>query len=251
MLRKRWRMLRYDTNNAAMNMALDDAIAEAVAFRVAGPTIRFYGWEPSAVSIGRFQELEEVVDQEGCERLGVDIVRRSTGGGAVFHDSGKEITYSVICPEDMMPSDINEAYREIGGWIVNALKFLGIDAAFEPINDVVVDGKKISGSAQSRRQGIFVQHGTLLYDLDRMRMFSVLKVPQDKLDDQGLGQPAERVTCVREQKKVPWEYMVAAITNAFIMNKQWYLGDLTVDEMSRAELIGRQRYVNPEWTNDR
>ncbi len=251
MLRKRWRMLRYESNTPAMNMALDEAIAEAVTYRVAGPTLRFYGWEPSAVSIGRFQDLEEVVDLEQCDRLGVQVVRRNTGGGAVFHDSGKEITYSVVCPEDMMPSDINEAYREIGGWLVNALKLIGIEATFEPINDVLVNGKKISGSAQSRRQGIFTQHGTLLYDIDQVRMFSVLKVPPDKLDAHGIEDAAERVTSVREQKKVPWDYVIAAMVNAFIINKQWYVGDLTTDEMARAELIARKRYANEDWTYGR
>lgn len=249
MLRKRWRILRYEEGSAAFNMALDEAIAEAVAFRIAGPTMRFYGWRPAAVSIGRFQKLEEVVDLESCQRLGVDVVRRSTGGGAVFHD--QEVTYSVICPEDMMPADINDAYREIGGWMVNALKFLGIEASFEPINDVLVDGKKISGSAQSRRKGIFLQHGTLLYDIDRVKMFSVLKVPQDKLDSHSLGDPVERVTSVREQKKVPWEYVAAAMANAFIMNREWYAGDITADELTRAEIISKQRYGNKDWTFER
>lgn len=249
MLRKRWRVLRYEKAGAAYNMALDEAIAEAVAFRVAGPTMRFYGWEPAAVSIGRFQKLEEVVDLEGCKRLGVDVVRRSTGGGAVFHD--QEITYSVICPEDMMPADINMAYQEIGGWMVNALKLIGIEGTFEPINDVLVNGKKISGSAQSRRKGIFVQHGTLIYDLDRAKMFSVLKVPKDKLDSHSLGDPAERVTSVREQRKVPWEFVAAALANAFIMNREWYAGDLTADEIARAEVIARLRYANDEWTFER
>jgi len=249
MLRKRWRVVRYEKASAAYNMALDEAIAEAVAFRVAGPTMRFYGWEPAAVSIGRFQKLEEVVDLESCRRLGVDVVRRSTGGGAVFHD--QEMTYSVICPEDMMPADINDAYREIGGWIVNALKFLGIDGTFEPINDVLVNGKKISGSAQSRRKGIFVQHGTLIYELDRIKMFSVLKVPKDKLDSHFLGDPAERVTSIREQKKVPWEYVAAAMANSFIMNREWYAGDITADELARAEIIAKMRYGNDEWTFER
>lgn len=251
MLRKRWRVLRYEKANAAFNMALDEAIAEAIAFRVAGPTMRFYGWEPSAVSIGRFQKLNEVVDLEECRRLGVDVVRRSTGGGAVFHDSGREITYSVICPEDMMPQDVNEAYREIGGWIVNALKLIGIDASFEPINDVLVDGRKISGSAQSRRKGIFLQHGTLIYEIDRARMFSVLKVPQDKLASHSMSGPGDMVTSVREHRKVPWDYVVAAMVNAFIMNREWYVGDLTQDELARAEVIAKLRYADPRWTFER
>ncbi len=249
MLRKRWRVLRYEKAHAAYNMALDEAIAEAVAFRVAGPTMRFYGWEPAAVSIGRFQKLDEVVDLEECERLGVEVVRRSTGGGAVFHD--QEITYSVICPEDLMPADINAAYQEIGGWIVNALKLIGIEGSFEPINDVLVKGKKISGSAQSRRKGVFMQHGTLIYDLDRVKMFSVLKVPQDKLDSRSISDPAERVTSVREQRKVPWEYVAAGMANAFIMNREWYAGDITTDELARAEVIAKLRYANRDWTFER
>jgi len=249
MLRKRWRVLRYEKGGAAHNMALDEAIAEAVAFRMAGPTMRFYGWEPAAVSIGRFQKIEEVVDLEECKRLGVDVVRRSTGGGAVFHD--QEITYSVICPEEMMPADINEAYQEIGGWIVNALKLIGIEGRFEPINDVLVDGRKISGSAQSRRKGIFVQHGTLIYDLDRVKMFSVLKLPKEKLEARSIGDPAERVTSIREGRKVPWEYVAAAMANAFIMNREWSSGDITADELARAEVIARLRYANDEWTFER
>ncbi|MBI0581554.1 MAG: lipoate--protein ligase family protein, partial [Methanomassiliicoccales archaeon] len=113
------------------------------------------------------------------------------------------------------------------------------------------NGRKISGSAQSRLIGIFVQHGTLIYDLDRVKMFSVLKVPKDKLDAHSLVDPAERVTSVREQKKVPWEYATAAMANAFIMNRQWYSGDLTQDELARAELIAKARYANDEWTFER
>ena len=140
MLNQRWRVLRYESHPASMNMAIDEAIAEMLSFNEASPTIRFYGWNPSAVSIGCFQDLEEEVDTERCRQLGIDIVRRRTGGGAVFHDKDGEITYSVICPETMVDKDINAAYRQICGWIVNGLKVVGIEAEFRPINDVTVNG---------------------------------------------------------------------------------------------------------------
>jgi lipoate-protein ligase A len=96
-----------------------------------------------------------------------------------------------------------------------------------------------------------VQHGTLIYDLDRAKMFSVLRVPRDKMDSHSIEDPAERVTSVREQKKVPWEYVAAAMANAFIMNREWYSGDLTADELARAEVIAKLRYANDEWTFER
>jgi len=82
-------------------------------------------------------------------------------------------------------------------------------------------------------------------------MFSVLKVPKDKLESQSIGDPAERVTSVREQRKVPWEYMAAAMANAFIMNREWYSGDITTDELTRAEVIAKLRYANRDWTFER
>ena len=142
MLNQRWRILRYETHPARMNMAIDEAIAEMLSYNEASPTIRFYGWNPSAVSIGCFQNLEDEVDVQRCEELGIDIVRRRTGGGAVFHDKDGEITYSVICPEAMMDKDINPAYRRSAAWIVKGLKMVGITAEFRPINDITVTARR-------------------------------------------------------------------------------------------------------------
>src|SRR3989344_9694956 len=99
---EKWRVLPLESYDAYMAMAIDEAISEAVA---AGgePTIRFWSWKPSAVSIGYFQSLDEEVNIQRCYELGVDYVRRRTGGGAVYHDSKGELTYSVIAPEAMFP----------------------------------------------------------------------------------------------------------------------------------------------------
>ena len=94
-----WRIIGLETREAFLNMALDEVCSEAVAARESLPTIRFYRWQPSAVSIGYFQSLEDEVAVDKCKEAGVDVVRRRTGGGAVFHDYEGEITYSVIAPE--------------------------------------------------------------------------------------------------------------------------------------------------------
>ena len=127
-----WRVIGLETHNAYFNMAADQAIMESVSRDESRPTIRFYRWKPSAVSIGCFQSMKDEVDIERCRELGVDRVRRRTGGGAVFHDTNGEITYSVITKEADMPKGIHESYRRISSWIISGLKAVGIDAAYAP-----------------------------------------------------------------------------------------------------------------------
>jgi lipoate---protein ligase len=172
-----WRVISLEQHDAFMNMALDEACAEAVARRDVLPTIRFYRWTPGAVSIGFYE-----VSVADCKGTGVDFVRRRTGGGAVYHDYEGEITYSVIGPVQRFPRGITESYQLICGWIIEALKKINVEARFKPINDIVlaedstgpggefVGGKKISGNAQTRRNGILLQHGTVLYGLDTEKM---------------------------------------------------------------------------------
>lgn len=234
-----------------MNMAIDEAIAEMISFNEAGPTIRFYGWDPSAVSIGCFQNIEDEVDVQRCKELGIDIVRRRTGGGAVYHDKEGEITYSVICPETMVDKDINAAYRQICGWIVKGLKMVGIRAEFRPINDITVNGRKISGSAQTRRSGIFTQHGTVLFSVDPDVMFSVLKVDREKAISKGTSNLADLVTSVSKESTSTKNEVLAALVYAFAEGKDWYLGALSQDEQSRSETIAHERYGNDAWTRSR
>jgi len=170
----KWRLINNDADNAFRNMAVDEALLQSIV-----PVLRFYSWKPKAVSIGYFQSLDAEVDTKACKARDIDVVRRITGGGAVFHD--QELTYSVICPEELFSFDILESYQQICGFIVKGLKKYGLDAKFVPINDITIKGKKISGNAQSRKQGKIIQHGTILLDVDADEMFKVLKVPDEKM----------------------------------------------------------------------
>jgi len=121
----KWRVIEFDYNNAFMNMAIDEALAESS--KITGvPVIRFYGWFPSAVSIGYFQSLNDEVNVEACKELGINIVRRRTGGGAVYHSNTREITYSVIGPVSLFPKNILESYKLICGWVIIGLENIGI-----------------------------------------------------------------------------------------------------------------------------
>lgn len=243
----KWRVVKPEVYDAYLNMALDEAVSEGVRNGSSPPTIRFYNWKPGAVSIGYFQGIRDEVNLEVCRELGVDCIRRWTGGGAVYHDYGGEVTYSVIAPAGMFPKNIIESYRLICDWIVRALGSLGIEAEFRPINDILVGSKKISGSAQTRRGGVLLQHGTLLYDLDLATMFSVLNVSQQKISDKMILSAQERVTCVLKHSGAGKEEVYEALIGAFTEGKEYEFGAWSRDEMERARELAEGKYRSEEW----
>lgn len=244
----RWRVIGLNAFNASTNMAIDEAVAEAISLGESTPTIRFYRWLPSAVSIGYFQLINKEVDTYLCETLGIDVVRRMTGGGAVYHDD--EITYSLIAPVSCFSEDIGECYRTICSRITDALASIGISSSFRPVNDVVVNGKKISGSAQTRRKGVITQHGTVLYGLDRDRMFSILKPSPSKLIGKNIKNFFDGVTCVNEECGASGEDLYRAMLGSFTFDKEWEYGDLSDEEHKTAEKL-TYKYRSAEWTFSR
>jgi lipoate---protein ligase len=181
------RLLQTGEGPASWNMGLDQALLSSVDDLI--PVLRLYGWKPPAVSIGYFQSLEQEVDVKKCEELGIDVVRRLTGGGAVLHE--QELTYSFITK--IFPADIIESYRSICEPVVICLKNLGFDAKFSPLNDIIVKNKKVSGNAQTRKNQVLLQHGTILLDVDIDKMFSVLKIPSEKIKNKAIQDSRERV----------------------------------------------------------
>lgn len=267
-----WRVIELETHDAFMNMALDEACCESVADGSVQPTIRFYRWKPSAVSIGYFQSLEDEINVEACRESGVDIIRRRTGGGAVYHDYEGEITYSVIVPEKMFTVvgedgaertlGITESYHEICGWIVKSLAKIGIEADFKPINDIVAmttypEGqpvaKKISGNAQTRRGGVILQHGTILYTVDVRKMFSLLKVGKEKIADKLIAAVEDRVTsvtdvCVRAGREpATREALYEALKSGFTEGKHFAIGTWTARELENAQRLSTERYRSRDW----
>lgn len=249
-MHSKWRVLPLTTTDAYTAMAIDEAISESVAAG-GSPTIRFWRWNPSAVSIGYFQCVNDEVDVELCRQSGVDIVRRRTGGGAVYHDYSGEITYSVIAPETMFPKNIIESYKVICGWIMSGLRILGLQAEFKPINDIIAGGKKISGNAQTRRGGVLLQHGTILYDLDIKTMFSLLKVSKEKISDKFIAAVEERVTSLKKHNIADMNAVYDALLSGFTHDKDWSFGELTTQETGDAAVIAESRYKTEEWNFQR
>ena len=247
-----WRLIDLLVDSAPRQMALDEALAR-LRLRLGTPnTVRLYRWRPSAVSIGYFQSVEEEVNLEACQRFGVDVIRRITGGGAVFHDYNGEITYSLVAPEGdpRIPQDILESYRVICGAVVRGLAKLGVDAEFAPVNDIVAGGRKISGNAQTRRHGVVLQHGTILVDSDLKRMFQVLRVKDAKISDKLIKAVEERVTNLRRYlgREVGFQEARDALVEGFQEAFQVELvpGKLTREEEELAREL-EAKYRSREW----
>ncbi|MBS3059923.1 MAG: lipoate--protein ligase family protein [DPANN group archaeon] len=249
----KWRIISPECNDSTMNMALDESVMEAIRDKHSPPTIRFYRWKNSSVTIGCFQNAKKETHYDKCIEDHVQVIRRITGGGAVYNDKDGEITYSLIAPESMMPNGITESYQLICGYVVNALGKINISAHFKPINDIIVtqSGKKISGNAQTRRQGVLLQHGTLLYDLNVEKMFSYLNVGREKISDKDIAQVEERVTCIRNLCEKSIEETAQALAESFSEDKEHYIGDFTDAERTRAWQLVEEKYANDSWNLSR
>ncbi len=242
-----FRIIPLQTMTAAQNMAFDEACMESI--RDGGPnTIRLYRWKPSAVSIGYFQCLTDEVDTKACKQDGVDIVRRQTGGGAVYHDNEGEVTYSIIGREEDFPDDITESYTRICDVLIEGLANVGIKAEFRPINDLIVGKKKISGNAQTRRNGVLLQHGTILLSVEPERMFRYLTPDKSKLSDKPFVTSVKSaVTSVAQESEATREQVEAALRKAFVKAYDAHPGGWTEHEQDRARELAVHKYGDASW----
>ncbi|MEM3030145.1 MAG: biotin/lipoate A/B protein ligase family protein [Candidatus Micrarchaeia archaeon] len=236
----RIRLLETGSHDAFWNMALDEAMMEQAGDV---PSLRLYAWNPPAVSIGYFQRLSEEVDVAKCEELGVDVVRRITGGGAVFHDA--ELTYSFITRS--YPADIRASYRLVCDAILKGLAGIGVQGQFVPLNDLVCNGRKFSGNAQTRRKGVLLQHGTILLKVDVEKMFSLLKVPDEKMRGKLIQNVKERVTGLDREFGEVAEALKRGFSSHF--GAQLEPSKPTKEELERAAELAETKYATEEWLN--
>ena len=249
-----WVLLPLRTDDAFTSMAIDEALLTLNAEGKSPNTIRFWRWSPSSVSLGCFQSLEREVDIKVAERRGIDVVRRITGGGAVFHDHDGELTYSVVCGQADVPFDIVESYKIICGGLVEGFGRLGVSAEFRAVNDVQVNGRKISGSAQTRRWGSVLQHGTVLISPDVRLMFELLRVSPEKISDKFIASAFERVTTL--DRELGWKPGIAEVRKAMAGGFEKALGVELREEGIGGDvldLVGRlrPRYLSNGWLRRR
>jgi lipoate-protein ligase A len=237
---KQIRVLETGSNPGAWNMALDETLLTNLVDHDT-PILRLYGWQPPCVSIGYFQSMEEEVDVLNCSNMGVDMVRRITGGGAVLHEF--ELTYTFITKN--YPANILESYELICEPVVLCLNRLGHNAKYVPLNDIVMDNMKVSGNAQTRKINTLLQHGTILLDVDVEKMFSMLKVPSEKIKDKMIDDVKARVTGINRS----FEDVASNLKESFaeIFGSQIITDTLSSKEKKDTEKFVIEKYSSRQW----
>lgn len=234
---------------AAMHVALDDVLAQSVAQGVRGPTLRFWDWDDSVVVIGYFQSVKNEVDMVAAKAANVAVVRRITGGGAMFMEPGNCITYSLTVPTSIVDGmSIEQSYKFLDTWVLEALAEVGIKAHYQPLNDIASQQGKIGGAAQKRfGTGVLVHHATLAYDIDADKMLQVLRTGREKLSDKGTTSAKKRVDPMRSQTGLSRDAIIEAFIQHFAQRHQAQTGDYLPEELASAKALVVEKFLTEDW----
>lgn len=245
-----WRLLPEVPRAPLMNMALDEVLTERVGRGERPPTLRIWGWSAPCIVLGRFQSVRNEVDEAAAARHGVEIVRRISGGGAMFIEPEGAITWSLYAPVSLTEGmTFAESYRFFDSWVVDALRELGVDAWYAPLNDITSSAGKIGGAAQARRGGAVLHHTTMAYDMNVPLMLEILRIGKEKLSDKGVTSADKRVGPLRQQTHISRAAIIDHLIERFRARFGLAPDDLTRGELAEAEKRIQERFGVREWTH--
>lgn len=244
-----WEIVHEKAVSPRMNLALDEVLTARVGAGVRNPTLRIWEWNESAVVIGSFQSYRNEVDPEGAARHGYDVVRRISGGGAMMMGAGSIVTYSLYVPASLVAGmTFADSYAFLDDWVLQALRSLGVDATYQPLNDIASSKGKIGGAAQKRLAGGGVlHHATMSYDMDGQVMTEVLRIGREKLSDKGTTSAAKRVDPLRSQTGLPREAIIERLKDTFANLYGAQPGRITESEYAEAEALVTSKFATDAW----
>ena len=230
-------------------MALDQVLAEEVGAGQRGPTLRFWEWAKPAVVIGSFQSVGNEVDLDAAGRLGMEVVRRVSGGGAMFMELGTAITFSLYAPSALVSGmSFQDSYAFLDDWVVQALRGLNIDASYKPLNDITSPSGKIGGAAQKRLgSGAVLHHVTMAYDMDGDRMVEVLRIGREKMSDKGVASANKRVDPLRAHTGMTKDAIQDHLVGSFRSSYGLTDSALTEAEVARMNDLAVSKFATTEW----
>lgn len=243
-----WHVIPGVARPPLMNMALDEVLTLRVGRGERPPTLRIWGWDRRCVVLGRFQSVRNEVDEAAMRAEGVELVRRISGGGAMFIEPEGAITWSIYAPEEIVRGmSFPESYAFFDAWVVDALRDLGVDAWYAPLNDITSAGGKVGGAAQARRGGAVLHHTTMAYQMNVPLMLKVLRIGKEKLSDKGVTSADKRVGPLRQQTDLPRDTIIEHLVGQFRDRYGLTDDNVTPDEEAEAERLVRERFGTEAW----
>ncbi|MFF9909915.1 biotin/lipoate A/B protein ligase family protein [Streptomyces sp. NPDC013457] len=247
-----WQLIHEPPQPPALHMALDEVLTAEVAAGRRPPTLRVWEWGAPAVVIGSFQSLRNEVDRAAAERYGIEVVRRISGGGAMFIEPGNTITYSLSVPDALVQGlSFTDSYAYLDDWVLGALGDMGVKAWYQPLNDIATDAGKIAGAAQKRMvagEGAVLHHVTMAYDIDADKMTDVLRIGREKLSDKGTRSAKKRVDPLRRQTGLPRVAVIERMIDSFRNRYGLTEGGVTAEETALAKELAASKFATQEWT---
>ncbi len=248
--RYNWQLLPATPLDPVMQTALDETLTLAVGRGDRDPSLRFWSWNASCVVLGRFQSVRNEVNEDIAREEGVQLVRRISGGGAMFIEPEGAITYSIYAPEEMVEGmTFPQSYAFFDSWVIDALRELGVDAWYVPLNDITSSGGKVGGAAQARRGGGVLHHTTMAYQMNIPRMIRVLRIGKEKLSDKGVSSADKRVGPLRQQTDLDRDVIIHHLIGHFRARFGLQDDEIRDEEMADARMRAQQRFVRPQWVH--
>jgi lipoate-protein ligase A len=244
-----WEVIPPSVLPTHLNVALDEVLTEQVGAGLRNPTLRFWDWEEPSVVIGSFQSFRNEVDPDGVARHGITVVRRISGGGAMFMEAGNCITYSLYVPQSLVDGiSFADSYAFLDAWVMAALEKLGITAFYVPLNDIATEQGKIGGAAQKRlANGGMLHHVTMSYDIDADKMVEVLRIGKEKLSDKGTRSAKKRVDPLRRQTGLARTEIIKAMQEVFTERYGATESRITDAELATARERVQSKFGTEEW----
>jgi lipoate-protein ligase A len=244
-----WQLIHGTAYPPVLQMALDQVLSEEVGAGRRKPTLRIWEWNEPGVVIGSFQSLKNEVDLENAAKYGFQVVRRVSGGGAMFMEAGSVITYSIYAPTDLVHGmTFADSYAFLDEWVIVALRSLGIDASYVPLNDITSPKGKIGGAAQKRLgTGAVLHHVTMSYDMDGDRMVQVLRIGREKMSDKGTKSANKRVDPLRSQTGLTRAEILERMEQTFTRLYGSTPSEVTAEELARAQQLVVEKFGTEEW----
>lgn len=230
-----------------MHHALDQVLLERLDRGEIEPTVRFWYRERPAVPLGRFQAHADEVAMDYLADNEIDLVRRVTGGGAMYVEPGDIITYSLYLPESAVPGDVAESYEILDEWVLDGLQDLGLDVFHEPLNDISHPAGKIGGSAQLRSGSAVLHHATMSYDLDTEAMLKALRIGKEKVSDKAVKSAEKRVARIADHVDEPRENVIDSLKGAIEDTFGTKPGSLDQETLGAAQELAETKFAGDEW----